>query len=142
CSTRITVAATSAAGAVVFSPSTAPGRCNPPPPVVCNPPRGSTFPVGSTTITCTASDGCGNATNCSFKVTVLPEYFAVTNTLPPANTVYISPALYHVLYAQGIIIRDVRHRFFTQSLPTPPLGTTLIHTFNSEVDCELSMDNG
>jgi hypothetical protein len=73
---------------------------------------------------------------------VVPEYFNPTNSLPPSNTVYISPALYHVLYAQGIIIRDVRHRFFTGSLPPPLIGTSQVHTFNSEVDFEVSMDNG
>jgi 6-phosphogluconolactonase (cycloisomerase 2 family) len=38
--------------------------------VVCNPPSGSIFPVGSTTVTCTVTDGGNNQTQCSFKVTV------------------------------------------------------------------------
>jgi 6-phosphogluconolactonase (cycloisomerase 2 family) len=38
--------------------------------VVCNPPSGSSFPLGSTTVTCTATDGGGNQAQCSFKVTV------------------------------------------------------------------------
>src|SRR4029077_4236053 len=98
--------------------------------------------VGTTTVTCFASDTCGNSTNCSFQVTVVPEHFNPTGMLPPTNTVYISPALWHALYAQGIVIRDVRHRFFTQGIPLPPLGTTQTHSFGSEVDFEVSTDNG
>lgn len=37
---------------------------------VCNPPSGSTFPVGTTTVTCTATDASGNTATCSFAVTV------------------------------------------------------------------------
>ncbi|MEW6131478.1 MAG: HYR domain-containing protein [Acidobacteriota bacterium] len=37
--------------------------------VVCNPPSGSAFPLGVTTVTCTAMDVAGNTTTCSFTVT-------------------------------------------------------------------------
>jgi hypothetical protein len=36
--------------------------------VVCTPPSGSAFPVGSTTVTCTATDTSGNMASCSFTV--------------------------------------------------------------------------
>ncbi len=38
--------------------------------VVCNPPSGSTFPIGTTTVTCTATDAAGNIATCTFDVTV------------------------------------------------------------------------
>lgn len=38
--------------------------------VVCQPPSGSTFPVGVTTVTCRVIDSCGNADSCSFNVIV------------------------------------------------------------------------
>src|SRR5262249_29560737 len=38
---------------------------------VCNPPSGSTFPIGTTTVTCTVSDACGNTASCSFTVKVV-----------------------------------------------------------------------
>ncbi len=50
-------------------------RTNPPPTLVgpsCNPPSGTQFPVGTTTITCTASTTGGTATG-SFTVTVNPR---------------------------------------------------------------------
>jgi hypothetical protein len=38
----------------------------------CNPPSGSVFAVGTTTVTCTASDTSGNSAACTFTVTVAP----------------------------------------------------------------------
>jgi hypothetical protein len=38
--------------------------------VVCAPPSGSFFPAGTTSVLCTATDDCGNASSCSFDVTV------------------------------------------------------------------------
>lgn len=38
----------------------------------CSPPSGSSFPLGATTVACTATDGSNNAANCSFTVTVSP----------------------------------------------------------------------
>ncbi len=37
---------------------------------VCSPSSGTFFPQGTTKVTCTATDGSGNTTNCSFNVTV------------------------------------------------------------------------
>ena len=37
---------------------------------VCAPPSGSSFPIGTTTVTCTETDTSGNSDNCSFTVTV------------------------------------------------------------------------
>ena len=38
--------------------------------VVCNPPSGSCFPIGVTTVTCTATDASGNTATCSFTISV------------------------------------------------------------------------
>ena len=70
CSTNITVAATSTSGAQVFYNLNATGGCTLPN-VNANPPSGSTFSVGTTTVFATASDTCGDSTNCSFTVTVV-----------------------------------------------------------------------
>lgn len=58
------------------TPSTANGKVTdncPFPPnymAVCTPASGSPFPVGTTTVTCTATDNSGNTATCSFTVTV------------------------------------------------------------------------
>ena len=36
--------------------------------VLCNPPSGSCFPTGTTTVTCTATDASGNTATCSFTI--------------------------------------------------------------------------
>src|SRR5439155_567764 len=38
--------------------------------VVCAPPSGSTFPKGTNTVNCTATDAAGNTATCSFKVSI------------------------------------------------------------------------
>src|SRR5690606_1934517 len=39
--------------------------------VTCSPASGSTFPIGTTTVTCSTTDACGNAETCTFDVTVV-----------------------------------------------------------------------
>ena len=51
-------------------------------PVNCSPASGGNFPVGTTTVTCTATDAHGNAASKSFHVTV-----TLTDTTPPVITV-------------------------------------------------------
>lgn len=68
---NLTVAATSAAGAVVSYPTpTATDIVDGATPVSCTPPSGGTFPLGTTTVTCTTSDAAGNKASTSFTVTV------------------------------------------------------------------------
>ncbi len=62
--------------------------------VVCNPPSGSSFPLGETTVNCIATDDAGNESKCSFKVTVVdneaPVITVITDTLKfwPPNHEY------------------------------------------------------
>ena len=68
---NLTVAATSAAGAVVSYPTpTATDIVDGATPVACTPPSGGTFPLGTTTVTCTTQDAAGNKASTSFTVTV------------------------------------------------------------------------
>jgi hypothetical protein len=50
-------------------------------PVTCTPPSGSTFPLGTTTVGCSATDGAGNTSSGSFTVKV-QDTTAPTLTLP------------------------------------------------------------
>jgi hypothetical protein len=58
--------------------------------VACSPAPGSCFPIGTTTVTCTATDASGNSTSCSFVVTTFdvclqddsaPSKVVLVNTL-------------------------------------------------------------
>ena len=72
CPSNITVAATSSAGAVVNYPSpTLSGTCANVT-IETSLRSGSTFPIGTTTVTATARDGSGVRGTCSFTVTVTP----------------------------------------------------------------------
>lgn len=72
CPSNIFVEATSSAGAVVNYTVTASDDTDTNVTVVCNPPSGSTFPIGTNTVTCTATDDAGNMDRCQFVVTVRP----------------------------------------------------------------------
>ena len=56
--------------AVVSYATPTPGDNCPGATVSCSPASGSTFPKGTTTVTCTATDGSGNTGSCSFTVQV------------------------------------------------------------------------
>jgi hypothetical protein len=71
---------TDRAGTVVtFATPTATDICDASPSVMCVPASGSKFPLGTTTVTCTATDASGNASTTTFNVTV-------RDTTPPVLT--------------------------------------------------------
>lgn len=59
----------STGAAVTFPPPAASDNC-PGVTAICSPASGSAFPVGTTTVTCTATDAAGNTASCTFTVTV------------------------------------------------------------------------
>lgn len=82
----LTVPATSGAGATVDFTVTATDDTDASPVVVCTPSSGATYPVGSTTVTCTATDAAGNSATGTFTVTVVPAAdLAVTLSATPAG---------------------------------------------------------
>ena len=76
------VAATSASGRIVTFTATATDVVDAAPAVVCAPASGSVFPIGDTTVTCTATDATANRATSTFVVRVTNN--APTFT-PPAN---------------------------------------------------------
>ena len=67
---NINVDATSPAGAPVTYLATATDDTDPSPTVTCDPPSGHIFPIGTTTVACTATDSSGNSASASFSVHV------------------------------------------------------------------------
>ncbi|MBI4199822.1 MAG: HYR domain-containing protein, partial [Chloroflexi bacterium] len=57
----------------------------------CAPASGSTFPLGTTTVTCSATDGAGNTGSANFTVTV-QDTTPPTITKSPAGGSYVVPA--------------------------------------------------
>lgn len=67
----MTVEARAANGAAVSFTASATGRDNQSLPVTCSPASGSSFPLGSTTVTCTAQDRPDEVATRSFRITVV-----------------------------------------------------------------------
>jgi hypothetical protein len=97
----ITAEATSAAGATVtYTSPTATDTVDPSPTVSCSPTSGSTFPLATTTVTCTATDASGNHSSASFHVTVHDTTAPVIHGVPADITAEAtSPAGAVVTYA-------------------------------------------
>jgi alpha,alpha-trehalose phosphorylase len=67
---ELEVNATGPSGATVSYQVTASDDTDPNPSVVCDPPSGSTFAIGTTVVSCTAADASGNRATASFDVHV------------------------------------------------------------------------
>ncbi len=124
CGADITVDGTSAAGAVVTYISSASDACGIAS-LACVPSSGSTFPIGVTTVTCTAIDGAGNSASCSFRVTVLESNHAPTAKIDTDALVDFSPDFDHPVliscnWWNACLILD-------GSLSTDPDGDALTH---------------
>jgi HYR domain len=104
----IVVDAVDATGAAVSYVATADDGVDPAPVVTCEPPSGSTFPIGTTTVTCTATDAAGNSASASFDVQVLGAseqlddlLDAVTLDLGPGNSLAGKVAAAQKAVAEG-----------------------------------------
>ena len=82
CPSGVSVLASNRIGAVVQFTVTVVSRCGPVPTVECTPPPGSLFPVGTTVVTCTATDFTGNRSTCEFPVSVRELEITQRGTIP------------------------------------------------------------
>jgi hypothetical protein len=79
---NLTITAPSSSGAVAIFNPTATDDVDGTVPVLCAPASGSIFPLGTTTVTCTATDSAGNIASGNFTVTVT---YAWSGFLQPIN---------------------------------------------------------
>ncbi|HEU4711514.1 MAG TPA: PxKF domain-containing protein [Pyrinomonadaceae bacterium] len=82
--------------AVTYPAATATDNCSAAPTVSYSHASGSTFPVGTTTVTVTATDAAGNHSECTFTVTVrynFTGFFSPVNNTPTLNSVNAGRAI-------------------------------------------------
>ena len=70
CPTNLNADSPTPAGVVVNYTVTALDLCDGPTPIVCTPPSGSVFPIGTTRVCCTTTDRATNSATCCFDVNV------------------------------------------------------------------------
>ena len=130
---NITAEATSPAGAVVTFTATATNDAV----IVCAPPSGSTFALGTTTVTCTATNAGGSDSD-SFNVTVV-DTTAPILTLPDDITTEATSAagaeVNYLTSATDLVDTDVAVQCTPASGDTFALGTTT-------VSCSATDDSG
>ena len=78
--TDIATTTTGASTVVTWTDPTATDDVDPAPTVGCTPPSGSAFDLGTTTVTCTATDATGNSSSATFNVTVALAAPTLTGT--------------------------------------------------------------
>ena len=99
CPASFSLLATGPSGAVATYTDPTATDCDPAAPVVtCNPPSGSTFPIATTTVTCSATDAAGNPGSCQFTITVtnapVTGLQAQINAANPGDTVVVAAGTY------------------------------------------------
>ena len=151
CPSNITVSATGSGGAVVnFLLLSLIGDCPllPLGTVTCTPPSGSVFPIGTTTVTCEAHNGCGEHVSCTFQVTVLPtlpqipDFVFAKGFWPPPGGMFIAPAQFQPLSIGGIIFRNITLRNFLRTVAPPQPGTSRTLDAGLTVELDFSTDGG
>lgn len=75
---------------VTFPTPVTTGGTNPGSTAVCTPPSGSVFALGTTPVSCTASDGCTGTASCSFNVTLASCIVTLTDFTGNGTTVTIN----------------------------------------------------
>ena len=124
-----TVEATSATGAIFTYSATASDLVDGSVAVSCTPASGATFPIGATTVSCTATDARGNSGAASFTVTVADTTGPVV-TVPANATVEATSAtgaiFTYTATASDLVDGSVAVSCTPASGATFPLGATTV----------------
>ncbi|HVL69942.1 MAG TPA: carboxypeptidase regulatory-like domain-containing protein [Vicinamibacterales bacterium] len=101
------VEATSAAGATVTFSASASDTVSGAVAVTCEPASGSRFPLGTTVVSCTASDGAGNTGSATFAVTVVDSTAPAIQSITPSQATLWSPNHQMVALTLAVSVADV-----------------------------------
>ena len=126
-----TVSATGPAGAIANYSATATDDADPAPVVTCNPPSGSMFPLGPTTVSCTATDAAGRVTTGTTQIIVVDDIPPVISGTPAELRIEATSAAGAVATWNGVTATDavsgsVAVTCVPSSGATFPLGTRFV----------------
>jgi hypothetical protein len=137
----ITAAATGASGTkVTFTAPAATDEGSETPSVVCDPSSGSTFPLGSTTVTCTASDAddSPSSVQTTFSVTVTDSDLALVNVSASITVDATGPSGAVVSYTKPTVVDEETPLPIVSCSPatgsTFAIGTTQVGCSASDSD--------
>jgi hypothetical protein len=126
----MTVEATSSAGATVgYQSPTATDSNGTPVPVSCAPTSGATFPLGTTTVTCTATGANGNSAQSSFMIMVQDRTPPMISVPQPLTVPALGPAgaaTSYTVTATDAVDGPVGVTCTPASGATFPVGTTTV----------------
>ena len=125
----MTVEATSSSGAVVTYSTSASDLVDGSVPVTCTPASGSTFPFGTTTVSCSATDKSGNGATGAFTVTVqdkTPPTISVPADMTVPATSPSGAVVQFTVSASDLVDGSVAVTCTPASGSTFPLGTTTV----------------
>jgi large repetitive protein len=126
-----TLEATGPGGAAFSYSISASDNADPSPSINCNHPSGSTFPLGTTTVICTATDNSGNSAQASFTVTVIDSHPPTFTSVPSNATVEATgpggAAVGYSISASDNVDPSPSINCDHASGSTFPLGTTTVH---------------
>jgi predicted extracellular nuclease len=126
---NITAEATSAAGASVTFTASALDAVTGPATVACSFSSGDTFPLGATTVNCSATDGHDNTATGSFTVTVVDTTAPTINITSPTNTTYTLNQVVNAGYACADLVGVVTCTGNVASGAAINTASTGTHTF-------------
>ena len=130
----ITAEATGPGGAVVNYTATATDDVDGPVPVTCSPASGSTFPLGPTTVNCSATDKAGSTRTGTFQVLVQDTTPPVISNVPADITAEATgpngaAVTFGGATATDLVDGPVPVTYSPASGSTFPLGTTQVDMF-------------
>lgn len=128
----ITKQATSSSGATVTFVATASDLVDGSVLVVCLPPSGSTFAIGTTVVACTATDAHNNSANDTFQVTVTEQQQPVDDEAPVIASISASP---NILFGpNGKFVTVTVSVDVTDNIDASPLVRIYDVTSDEEID--------
>jgi hypothetical protein len=127
-------------GAVVnYPPPSVFDLCDPEPRVVCDPPSGSFFPLGVTTVLCTATDCSQNTSTCSFEVEVVEAATPALICSPDIIVECTSPGGEVIHYPPPVATSSCRTP--PEPVCEPPPGS-VFHLGSTTVTCSTTGPGG